>query len=82
MKKKGLIVVSILLFLLVIFCIPIPKKYKDGGTKDYTAVLYQVKIYKQLTIDEKTNQDGYIKGKRVRILGIEVYKNTYFEASN
>ncbi|MCR5349623.1 MAG: hypothetical protein K6E20_01380 [Acholeplasmatales bacterium] len=78
-KKVKLILVLIILFWLVVFCIPIPKTHKDGGTKDYNAVLYQVRIYQRLSVDEDSGQEGYIRGKRIRILGIVVYKNTYFE---
>ena len=55
--------------------IPIKSVCKDGGTKVYSSILYDVydvhRIY-----DYDDQETKYIEGKIIVILGIEVYNNT------
>lgn len=57
----------------MICLIPIPYRYKDGGTVKYKAVLYQVMDYHAL---DDRYESGYYEGVVVKILGFEVYNNT------
>lgn len=72
MKKFIKIIVCLLAIMLLI---PIKSACKDGGTKVYSAILYDVydvhRIY-----DYNDQETKYIEGKIVVILGIEVYNNT------
>ena len=48
MKKKIIIIASLVLILLILF-LPIPRgTYKDGGTKDYTALTYRIVVWNRL----------------------------------
>lgn len=69
MKKRKLVIVFVLLFL-GLFLVPIPRKYKDGGTVEFQALLYQVTKYHQL---DMAYEDGYKDGMEVKILGNRVY---------
>ena len=72
MKKLIKIIVCLLAIMLLI---PIKSVCKDGGTKVYSAILYDVydvhRIY-----DYDDQETNYIEGKIIIILGIEVYNNT------
>ena len=72
MKKLIKIIVCLLVSMLLI---PIKSVCKDGGTKVYNAILYDVydvhRIY-----DYNDQEMEYIEGKIVVILGIEVYNDT------
>ena len=72
MKKLIKIIICLLVVMLLI---PIKSVYKDGGTKVYSAILYDVydvhRIY-----DYNDQETKYIEGKIVVILGIEVYNDT------
>lgn len=70
--KKKIAIIGIIIFLLML--IPIPSAIKDGGSVCYQAVLYQVTKYHRM--DEKS-ENGYIGGWNVKILGFDVYENTY-----
>lgn len=68
MKKKVIIVIVVLLILLV----PIPMHLRDGGTVEYTALLYKVSKVHKLTGDlEKMYENGTI----IEILGMEIFNN-------
>ena len=52
MKKKGLFVILSAALLLAVLFIPIPRSpYKDGGTREYTALTYKIIDWNRLTID-------------------------------
>lgn len=72
MKKFIKIIVCLLVIMLLI---PIKSVCKDGGTKVYSAILYDVydvhRIY-----DYDGQETKYIEGKIIVILGIEVYNDT------
>ena len=73
-KKKRVIIAAIVLLLVLL--IPFPLAYKDGGTVKFQAVLYSVTNKKQLWTEE--GADGYLRGREIRILGIEVFNNVKF----
>lgn len=72
MKRK--VIVGIIIVLLIVLLIPLPLRYKDGGTVEYRAVLYSVTNYHSLKAEE-----GYYTGIQVKILGILVYDSTDFD---
>ena len=74
-KEKKRMTKRIILFLaiivLLVLLVPIPKKYKDGGSVDYNALLYQIRVYHRLDLECK---DGYRDGLEIKILGNTVYQ--------
>lgn len=74
-KKKKIITIIILLF--VFSLMPVTIHYKDGGTVEYRAVLYQVIQWQSINIKENVSSKIlYVyKGLEVKILGITVYNN-------
>lgn len=74
MKKKYLIIIAIVIFL--ILCFPIPIRLKDGGTVEYKAILYKVIDVKRLNEKSRT---GYEEGIIIKIFGIEVFNNVSYE---
>lgn len=78
-KKKKLKLIIPVFLLLIILSIPFPRYYKDGGTVEYHAVLYQVIQWHSLR-NIKDNPDPssieyYYDGLEIKILGISVYNN-------
>ena len=71
MKKKKIIIVSIVVFALML--IPIPNRLKDGGSVEYKAVLYQ---YTKIHSLNEHSVTGYADGWELYILGIRVGGNT------
>ena len=46
MKKKRITILTIIVILLILF-VPIPTaQYKDGGTKEYSALTYKIMAWK------------------------------------
>ncbi|MBR4780272.1 MAG: hypothetical protein IK014_02820, partial [Lachnospiraceae bacterium] len=81
-KKKLIIIIAIAVVVLALLLIPHKYLYKDGGTVEYSAVLYSITDYHALadTEDENGNiQHGYTVGKVVKILGFVVSDDTHFE---
>lgn len=74
-KEKKKITKSIILFfvilVLLLLLVPIPKKYKDGGSIDYNALLYQISVYHRLDL---ACEDGYRDGLEIKILGNTIYQ--------
>ena len=70
MKKKIIVVISILLAV-VLLC-PIPMRLKDGGTVKYQALLYSVTDVHRLA---PFVESGYEEGLIIEILGMEVFNN-------
>lgn len=55
--KKLMIKIAVTVIILLILFIPIPHgTYKDGGTKDYSALTYRVVVWNRINpeIDEAT----------------------------
>lgn len=77
MKKKLIIGIIILIFLILL--IPIPNHLKDGGTVEYKALVYKVSKVKRLITIEEMEQEGKIKeydqGIVIEILGFEIYNS-------
>ena len=77
MKKK--IIIAVILLAVVVLLFPIRTQLKDGGTVQYTAVLYRVsKVHRLISIEEM-EQEGKIKefddGITVELLGFEIFCN-------
>lgn len=70
-KKKAAIVCGVILALMLL--VPVPLRYKDGGTVEYRAVLYSVKTVHTMAPLESGPE--YMEGTVVTILGIEVFDN-------
>ena len=85
-KKKKIIMILIILSL-VFSLIPAVRHYKDGGTVEYKAVLYQVIRWHSMNnhLNISSDQTYFYHGLEVKILGITVYNNAeiletgYFE---
>ena len=77
MKKKLIIGIIILIFLILL--IPIPNHLKEDGTVEYKALVYKVSKVKRLITIEEMEQEGKIKeydqGIVIEILGFEVYNS-------
>lgn len=71
MKKKKIIIWSIVLAFLILF-FPVRIKYKDGGTIEYKSLTYKVKKYHTINNYYKL---GYMTGTEIEILGNTIYKN-------
>ncbi len=63
---------GILLFILLL--IPQTRYYKDGGTVEYHAVLYQVFQWHAM-LGDSSDEMTYYDGLEVRSLGIPVFNN-------
>ncbi len=75
MKKKIMTVICLALVALVLF-VPIPLRYKDGGTVKYSALLYSVTKVHSITsryTDDGEVEMGHEVGTRVRVLIFPVY---------
>lgn len=57
---------------------PLKIELKDGGTKEYVAVLYSV-THKH-SLDSKDGVSGYSIGTIVRVLFFEIYNDVTFFA--
>lgn len=74
MKRKLIVILCIItaLFLLV----PFPTTLKDGGTKEYTAILYKFSdVHCLATVEDMENGKEFYEGIIIEILGFEVYNN-------
>ena len=72
MKKKFMILISILLVIILLF--PIPIRLKDGGTVKYQAVLYCVSDVHRLA---PSKAKGYDEGIIIEILGMQIFNNVH-----
>jgi hypothetical protein len=72
MKKRILIVISVLLA--IILLIPIPCEVDDGGTVVYDAILYKVENVHAINPDIDSEQD-FLEGLRIYFLGFEIFDN-------
>ena len=68
MKKKVIIVVSLVIVALILF-VPIPMRLKDGGSVKYSALLYSVTDVHRMS----SAMEGYEEGTIIEVLGLEVY---------
>lgn len=73
MKKLITIACAILALVLLL---PIPMKFRDGGTTEYTAILYKISdVHAIATKEDMEKGKEYYEGIVVEILGKEVYNN-------
>lgn len=76
---KNKIITAVILLLLVVLLFPIRTQLKDGGTVQYTAVLYRVSKVHRLISVEEAEQEGKVKefdeGITVELLGFEIFNN-------
>jgi len=74
MKNKFLIFLALVLLVLLI---PIPKEQKteEGNIVTYNAILYSVKKVSYLNENELGEEEVFVEGIVVKILGIEVYNS-------
>lgn len=79
MKKK--VIIGIIFVLLLLALIPVPMRMKDGGSIEYSALLYKVTKYHQFAIQEESQESGYLEGWGIEILGIEIFDNVEFVAN-
>lgn len=70
MRKKPKIIIAVII--LFVFLIPVPTRYKDGGSVRYRAFLYDITKYHQLDLESET---GYNDGWNIKILGISVFNS-------
>ena len=73
--KKKITVISVII-LLFIMLIPVKMECDDGGTVNYSAILYG--ITKRHSMYTKDGLNGYDIGTEVRILFFEVYNDVEF----
>ncbi len=74
MKKK--VIIFICVFLAIILLLPIPLKLKDGGTVEYTAILYKVSnVHSIASTEEIENGKMFNQGIIIEILGLEIFNN-------
>ena len=61
MKKKTIIIIVVIALLVLL--VPIPTAYRDGGTRDYKALLYRVVVWNRFysKSTEEDNLDIYHK---------------------
>ena len=77
MKNKMIIVVIIAILLILL--VPRTRYLNDGGTVEYTAVLYKVSKVSRLISIEEMEAEGkvkeYDKGIVIEVLGFEIFNN-------
>lgn len=72
MKKRNIVIIIIIVLLLILlFPIQI-NRLKDGGTVEYSSLLYSITKYHKL---DKSANDGYIDGIEIKVLGNKIYSN-------
>ena len=77
MKKK--IIAAVIVLVLAVLLFPIRSQLKDGGTVQYTAILYGVsKVHRLISIEEM-EREGKVKeyddGYTVELWGFEGFNN-------
>ncbi len=72
--KKKVIRIAIIIIILTLL-VPIPLRFKDGGTVKYQAILYSITDYHALR-----GTDGYDTGIVIKVLGITLYENMTFDS--
>ena len=51
LKRRAIALAAFALALLIVCVTPIPRRYKDGGTRDYCALVYRVVVWDRLYED-------------------------------
>jgi hypothetical protein len=81
-KSKKRIIILVLIVVLAVLLIPIPERYKDGGTVKYRAVLWSYTDYHALADVMGENSEpviGYEVGHKLEIIGFVVSEEKHFE---
>lgn len=73
MSKR--IKVILIILICAIFLVPVPTRYKDGGTVTYTAISYSVRKQHSLSLSGQ----GYDVGTQVRLLFWTVYDDVKYD---
>ena len=74
MKKKAILIISVLLAIFLLF--PIPLRLRDGGTVQYKAILYTVSdVHSLAIIEEQEAGKEFNEGIIIEILGFEIVNN-------
>ena len=84
MTKRKLIIIIVIVLILAALLIPIPNRYKDGGTVEYKALLYSYTKYHAMSINKNENgeyEEGFDVGTEIKFLWFSIYKDTHFEKS-
>ena len=71
---KKILIIAVCIVLAAVLLLPIPMYMEDGGTVEYTAVLYSVADVHRLNQDEETDAP-YQEGTIIKILEFEVFNN-------
>lgn len=77
MRKKAWI---LLILVLAAMLIPMKNQYRDGGTLEYKAIVYQVIKLNRMTTQD--NRLGTLTGTKIRIFGFQVYDSVAFVPNN
>ncbi len=72
-NKKRMAAMAVVIFLFLTL-IPEVRYYKDGGTKEYHAVFYQIFKWHAMA-GRNSDVNIYYDGLEIRILGITVYND-------
>ncbi|MCI9271978.1 MAG: hypothetical protein HFH11_12725 [Dorea sp.] len=75
MDRRKIIKIIAAVILLVAMLIPEVRHYKDGGTVEYHAVLYQVISWHSMRGAESVYVQIFYEGLEIKILGITVYND-------
>ena len=74
MKKKAILIISVLLAIVLLF--PIPMRLRDGGTVQYKAILYTVSdVHSLATIEEQEAGKEFNEGIIIELLSFEIFNN-------
>lgn len=74
MKKKVMIILTIIVMMILL--IPVPIRLKDGGSVEYKAIIYKITDVHRLNSESTT---GYEDGFIIEIFGIEIFNNVSYE---
>lgn len=77
MKKRLLRIATILILLVML--IPVYREMDDGGSREYSAILYSVTQRHAMSREE--GDVGYLTGTEIRLLGFKVYSSVQFVPS-
>lgn len=78
MKKKWIKILCVVIALIML--VPIPMQLKDGGTVEYTAILYKVSDVHSLAHPEDVEKgQEFYEGIIIEILGFQIYNNVNSE---
>ena len=74
MKKKFIILICVLFTVVLLF--PIQLQLKDGGTVEYTSLLYKISdVHSIATTEEIEKGKMFKEGIIIEVLGLEIFNN-------